>query len=203
MAVDLDQPIAWGTVEDAISDWVTAVTNLATHWSDQAAPQPARPFALLSIAGPIEIGTGDEVRIEETADSLPAPNDRWQQKIRGEREITITIQVEADKQSSQDPRRHARAQTTRLFSSLTVDSISKILEDAGLAYRSRNPIQNVSIVIANEFVNRSIFEFRAGLASCVVEDIDVIESVQGQGDVSGRADGIGTTTVVIDIDSTP
>ncbi len=195
--LDLDQPIAWGTVEDAISDWVTTVTALATHWSDQAAPQPARPFVLLSIAGPIEIGVGDERRTEETA----AGSDLWQQRTRGEREITITIQVEVDKESSQDPRRHARAQATRLFSSLTIDSITKILEDAGLAYRARNPIQDFSIPIADEFVNRSAFEFRAGLASCVVEDIDVIEEVTGTGTVT-REDG-STTTVPISVDSTP
>lgn len=201
MALDLDQPIAWGTVEDAISDWVTEVTSLATHWMDQAAPQPARPYVLLSIAGPVELGVGDEQRVEETAASQPEPNDLWQQKTRGEREITITIQVEADKESSQDPRRHARAQATRLFSSLTIDSITKILEDAGLAYRARNPIQNFSISIANEFVNRSAFEFVAGLASCVVEDIDVIEEVTGEGTVTG-VDG-SITTVPISVDSTP
>lgn len=199
--LDLDQPIAWGTVEDAISDWVTAVTGLATHWMDQAAPQPARPFALLSIAGPIEIGVGDEQRVEETDDSQPEPNDLWQQKTRGEREITITIQVEADAESSQDPRRHARAQATRLFSSLTIDSITAVLEAAGLAYRARNPIQNFSISIANEFVNRSAFEFVAGLASCVVEDIEVIEAFTGEGTVTG-IDG-STTTVPISVDSTP
>ncbi len=201
MALDLDQPIAWGTVEDAISDWVTSVTSLATHWMDQAAPQPARPFVLLSIAGPIELGVGDEQRVEETKDAQGAPNDLWQQKTRGEREITITIQVEADKESSQDPRRHARAQATRLFSSLTIDSITKVLEDAGLAYRARNPIVDFSISIANEFVNRSAFDFRAGLASCVVEDIDVIEEVTGEGTVTG-VDG-SITTVPISVDSTP
>ncbi len=195
--LDLDQPIAWGTVEDAISDWVTTVTALATHWSDQAAPQPARPFVLLSIAGPIEIGVGDEKRTEETA----AGSDLWQQRTRGEREITITIQVEVDKESSQDPRRHARAQATRLFSSLTIDSITQVLTDAGLAYRARNPIQDFSIPIANEFVNRSAFDFRAGLASCVVEDIDVIEEVTGTGTIT-REDG-STTTVPISVDSTP
>lgn len=201
MALDLDQPIAWGTVEDAISDWVTAVTGMATHWADQAAPQPARPFVLLSISGPVEIGIGDEKRVEETKDSQPEPNDLWQEKTRGEREITITIQVEVDAASSQDPRRHARAQATRLFSSLTIDSITAVLEAAGLAYRARLPIQNFSISIANEFVNRSAFEFVAGLASCVVEDIDVIEEVTGTGTVT-REDG-STTTVPISVDSTP
>lgn len=201
MALDLDQPIAWQTVEDAISDWVTQVTSLATHWADQAAPQPARPYVLLSIAGPVEIGIGDEQRVEETKASQPEPNDLWQQKTRGEREITITIQVEADKEFSQDPRRHARAQATRLFSSLTIDSITTILEAAGLAYRARNPIQNFSISIANEFVNRSAFEFVAGLASCVVEDIDVIEEVTGTGTVT-KVDG-STTTVPFSVDSTP
>jgi len=168
---------------------------------DQAAPPPARPYVLLSIAGPTELGVGDEQRVEETAASQPEPGDLWQQKIRGEREITVTVQVEVDAASSQDPRRHARAQATRLFSSLTIDSITKILEDAGLAYRARSPIQNFSISIANEFVNRSAFEFRAGLASCVVEDIDVIEEVTGTGTVTG-VDG-GTTTVPFSVDSTP
>jgi hypothetical protein len=202
MALDLDQPIAWGAIEDAISDWVTAVTALATHWSDQAAPQPARPFALLSIAGPVELGVGDEKRTAEKLDSAGDPTDTWEQQTRGEREITITVQIEADEASSQDPRRHARAQATRLFSSLTIDSITATLEAAGLAYRARNPIQDFSISIANEFVNRSAFELRVGLASCVVEDIDVIEQVTGEGTVSGRRDG-GTTTVPIDVDSTP
>ena len=201
MALDLDQPISWQTVEDAISDWVTSVTSLATHWDDQAAPQPARPYVQLSIAGPIELGVGDEKRVEETKDAQGVPEDLWVEKTRGEREITITVQVEADKQSSQNPRRHARAQATRLFSSLTIDSITAILETAGLAYRARNPIQNFSISIANEFVNRSAFEFVAGLASCVVEDIDVIEEVTGEGTVTG-VDG-SITTVPISVDSTP
>jgi hypothetical protein len=202
MALDLDAPISWQTVEDAISDWVTSAIGLATHWADQDAPQPARPFVLLSIAGPVELGIGDEKRTVEAPNSQPAPDDLWQEQTRGEREITITVQVEVDAQSSQDPRRHARAQATRLFSSLTIDSITNTLEAAGLAYRARNPIQNFSIPIADEFVNRSAFEFRAGLASCVVEDISVIERVTGTGTISGAQDG-GTISVPIDIDSTP
>lgn len=201
MAIDLDQPIPWGAVEDAISDWVTAVTGMATHWSDQAAPQPARPFVLMSIEGPIEIGVGDEKQTVEKLDALGAPTDNWTERTIGQREITITIQVEADKVSSQDPRRHARAQATRLFSSLTIDSLTLGIEAAGLAYRARNPIQDFSLPIANEFVNRSAFDFRAGLASSVVEDIDVVERVTGCGTVT-RPDG-STTTIPIDIDSTP
>lgn len=201
MAVDLDQPIPWGAVEDAISDWVTAVTSMATHWADQAAPQPARPFVLMSIEGPIEIGVGDEKQTVEKLDSGGAGTDDWTERTIGQREITITIQVEADKASSQDPRRHARAQANRLFSSLTIDSLTLGLEGAGLAYRARNPIQDFSISIADEFVNRSAFDFRAGLASSVVEDIDVIERVTGTG--TGNTAGGDTIVVPIDIDSTP
>ena len=201
MALDIQDPIQWNAIEDAISDWVTAVLGIETHWADQNAPQPKRPFALLSIAGPMEIGTGDEKRIEETADSAPEPNDLWQQKTVGQREITTTIQIEVDKVASQDPGRHARALANRLFASLTIDSLTAGLEAVGLAYRSRNPILDFSIRIGNEIVNRSVFEYRTGLASCVVEDIEVVEGITGEGTVT-KADG-STTTVPIAVDSTP
>ena len=201
MAIDIDEPIPWGTVEDAISDWVTAVVGLTTHWADQAAPQPARPFVLLSIEGPVEIGTGDEKRTVEILDGAGAGTDDWQEQTIGQREITITVQVEVDKASSQSPAVHARAQATRLFSSLTIDTLTAGLEAAGLAYRARNPILDLSISIADEFVGRAAFDYRAGLASCVVEDIDVIERVTGEGEAS-RPDGT-TRTVTIDIASTP
>ena len=86
MAVDIEQPILWEAVEDAISQWITDTLGIATQWADQDAPQPARPFVEMSIDGPIELGVDDEKRTIETAPG----SDDWQEQTRGEREITIS-----------------------------------------------------------------------------------------------------------------
>lgn len=199
MTLDIAQPILWEDVETAIVDWVNEITGLVVHWADQAEPQPDRPFALLSITGPIALGLSDEKRIEETSPG----SDEYQERSIGQKEITIEIQIEVDEESSQDPRAHARALATRLQSSLTINSVTDKLEDVGLAYREAGPITDVSIPIADKFVNRSVFEYRAGLASTIIETgdgITIIEKAQGTGTVSEKVAG-GDFTVPIDVDA--
>jgi len=196
MALKLAAPIAWDTIEDAIADWVTDVLSIAIQWADQSEPQPTRPFASLKIQGPTIIGTTDEKRTVEKSEP-----DTWEQQTIGQREITLTVIVEAAKEESQDPLRHARALATHLQTSLQIDSITEGLEKAGLAFREVGPVLDISLTIANEFVNRASLEFRAGLASCVAEDIDVIEEIEGEGTVT-KADGT-TKAVPIELDSPP
>lgn len=202
MTLDIEQPIPWETVEAAVADWVATVLDIEIQWADQADPQAQRPFAMISITGPVPIGLADTKTAQEKVNASGQPIDEWEQKSVGQREITISVQVEVDRESSQNPRAHARALATRLQASLTIDSITEPLELAGLAYREVSAVQDFSIVVGAEFVNRSLIEYRAGLASSVVEDISVIEEITGEGTVTGRVDG-GSFTVPIDVDSTP
>jgi hypothetical protein len=201
MAIEFENPIPWETIEAAITDWIARVLDLETVWANQAEPQAPRPFAMVSITGPVVIGLADEKRMQEKVNSSGDPINEWAQKTVGQREITIGIQIEVDRSASQDPRRHARALATRLQSSLMIDDITRDLELAGLAYREPMPVQDVSIVIGAEFVNRALFEFRAGLASTVTEDIYPIEKAELEGTIEGGADG-GSFTREIEVDST-
>jgi hypothetical protein len=199
MAFDVSQPIPWQTVEDAIIDWVTTVTKLETQWLNQAEPQPAYPFAAVNIIGPSEIGTGDEIRTQEKDPG----SDKWENESRGQREITVSVQIDVGPPDSKSGKAHARHFATRLLASLSLETIWRRLEAAGLSVVAPAPIQDLSLTIANLYTDRKVLEVRFYLASSVVEDIDVIERTTVSGEVERRVAG-GTFDVgPIDIDSTP
>ena len=199
MAFDVSQPIPWETVEDAIADWVVSVLGIEITWENQAEPQAAYPFATLNITGPGEIGTGDEQRTQETE----TDSDEWQNEVRGQREILISVQIDVGPPDNNSPRNHGRHMATQLLASLELATFAGPLDAAGVAPFGSNPIQDLSLPIANLYTDRKLLEVRAYLASSVVEDIDVIEATTVTGEVSGRVDG-GTFTVgPLDIDSTP
>ncbi len=202
MTFDLTDPIPWEAVEDALVAWVSAVLDINLQLLWENGPQESRPFATIGISGPFHLSIVDERRFEEKLDSGGNPTDTYQNKVVGQREIVVSVQIEVDKADGRNASRHARAMATRLQSSLELDVISEPLEAVGLAMREKMPVQDISLTIANVQVSRSLTEYRFGIASVVAEDKEIVERVTGTGTVAGGADG-SSKTVGIDIDSTP
>lgn len=204
MAVRIDNPIPWTTVEDALATWVASALGIETTWQNQAEPQPAYPFASLNVTGPAQIGTGDEAITNQKTDGFGTPIDDYEHEARGQREIIVAIQIDVGPPDSSEPRAHARHLATKLLSSLQLQAFHEPLGTAGLSEIGPvGPIQDTSLTVANLFTDRKLLEIRFGLASSVAEDIDVIERAEVTGTISGLVDG-GTFTVgPLDIDSTP
>lgn len=196
MAFDISQPIAWQTVEDALATWVITVLGIEVAWANQAEPQPPYPFAMLNIAGPGVIGVGDEMRTREKS----AP-DTWESEARGQREITVSVQIDVGPLEGNNPLAHARHLATQLVASLSLETFWRPLDAAGLSVIGPLPVTDLSLVVANRFTDRKLLEIRMGLASSVTEDIDVIEKTTIDGTVS-KVDGNTLTVGPLDIDST-
>jgi len=202
MAIDLDTPISWQTVEDALYDWVHNVLGINVQWANQAEPQSEYPFVLLSIEGPTEIGTGDEKRISEKLDDVGAGLDLFEYEHRGQREITFEAQINVGPPQNQDPRCHGKALASKLLASLNLQEYWIPLDTAGLSVIAPLPITDASLTVADMFIDRRVFEVRFGLASSVTEDIEIIQKAEVTGTVSGTFDGNPLTVGPIDIDST-
>lgn len=195
MSRELQDPIPWRAIEDAISDWVTRVLGIETQWTNQSEPQPARPFAWISIDGPTVLGLADEWRI------IDLGGGKCERRYIGQREITITVTVEVDDSSNNDPSQHARNLAGHLQASLHVDEITADLEAVGLGFREPGPVTDVSLVVADQYVGRASIDYRAGLASSVALPVEVIEGIEGVGQAT-KPDG-SVVPVPIEVDSTP
>jgi len=202
MAIDIQDPISWQTVEDAIYDWVTRVTEVNAQWADQADPQTDLPFCLLSIDGPTEIGSGDEKRVAEKLGSTGLPTGLYEMEHRGQREITVEVQINAGPPNNEDPSCYSRALGTRLQSSLNMEAFWRPLDNAGLAYIAYNPLLDASLNVADLYVDRKILEVRFTLASSVTEDIEIIERATINGELN-RPDGSVMDVGPIDVDANP
>jgi hypothetical protein len=201
MAIDIQTPINWQTVENAIYDWVTQVTGVNAQWADQADPQTDLPFCLLSISGPIELGTGDEKRVTEKRGSTGLPTDTYEIEHRGQREITVEVQVNTGPPDNENPLCYSRALVTRLQSSLNLEEFWRPLDAAGLGVIGYNPPINASLNVADMYIDRRVLEFRFTLASSVIGDIQIIEKATIDGELT-RADGSVMDVGPIDVDAT-
>lgn len=195
-------PIPWRTVENALSDWVHDVAGIEATWENQSAPQPAYPYAALNIlTGPTELGTGDEKRLSEKTKPDGSGLDLWELETRGQREITFTCQINVGPKGSNNPDCHARALATRLLASLDLEEFWRPLDTAGISVIQPLPITDLSLVVANDFIDRKVLEVRFGLASSVVEDIEIVEKAVVEGEVT-KPDNSTLTVGPITIDST-
>jgi len=199
MAVDISTPINWQTVENALYDWVSEVTGINVQWADQADPQASLPYALLSITGPTEIGTGDEKRVTELTDSAGQGLDRYTQEHRGQREILVEIQVNTGPPDNENPLCHSRHLAGRLQASLNIEAFWRPLDEAGLGVISYNPLTDASINVADFYLDRKVLEVRFTLASSVIEDIEIISKAEVTGTLEN---GFSRNVGPIDVDST-
>lgn len=155
-------PIDWRRIRDTLWQWFAEVSGCETIWADQAAPQPAYPYASLNILpGTTEDGALDEERIQDDGSLL----------ITGPRDFVLSCQIHVNEETAKNPNCGARARAEAVKASLGTPMFQADFQAANVGVRERGPIQMIDLVVGAEWVNRAQVDIRFGTTSNV--DISV------------------------------
>lgn len=151
--------LAWATLEDAIHAFFVAATGLAATsvvWSEQANPQPARPFATLKIlSGPVRLSPVDEVR--QSYNSGATLGQEITHTVVGQREITVSCQVFSDNVHGASS---ARAVLAKAQTGLFLPTIRYALNAVGLSVIASDAINDLTELVSNKFQSRANLDIR-------------------------------------------
>lgn len=155
-------PIDWTRIRHTLWQWFAEVSGCETIWADQAAPQPAYPYASLNILpGTLETGAFDEERIEADGSLL----------ITGPRDFVLSCQIHVGPDAANDPACDARIRADAIVASLGTPLFQNELVAANVGLRERGPVQMLDIEIGAEWIKRAQVDIRFGTTSNV--DISV------------------------------
>lgn len=178
----IENPIDWPEIESALHRWFAESTGVQIIWANQDATQPAYPYGTLNvISGPTKIGGVDENRcvIRDGQAIL---------QTLGQREITVSCQLNVGKPNTHNPEMHSRALMSRAQSALDMQSFRAELRAAGLSVIEEQAPANFDLQVADKWISRTQMDVRFHITICIEEDIDTIETVSYTGMVS-RAEG--------------
>jgi len=151
-------PIDWVLIRDTLRDWFDEVSGCETIWSDEGGPQPAYPYATLTIMpGQTDFGTMDEHRIK--ADGSIA--------VVGRRDFMLSCQIHIGGEAIADPAADARIRSDAVIASLDLPPFRDALQAANLGVWGRGQPQNADLVVGTEWIKRSQFDVRFATMSLV------------------------------------
>lgn len=165
----LIETMDWRRIRDTLWQWFRVVSGCETIWADQAAPQPAYPYASLNILpGILATGALDEERIQPDGSLL----------ITGPRDFILSCQIHVGPTASQDPYCDARMRADAVVSSLGLPQFREDLKRANIGLRERGDVQMLDLVVGTQWIKRSQVDIRFGTVSNVlVADIPSLEAL--------------------------
>ena len=173
--------IAWAAIEAALVAWVVAHTGRPAIWANQTGPQPEMPYSTLQVAGVPTIA--DELRFH------PAPEDAdprdVEMEARGEHQMTVAINVYSRQGETFDPTKTALHLAQKVRASLGLPSVLEDLRDVGLSFIDATPIQDLTFLQDEAFIERRQMDVRFALASSVSEVVEGIATVEVAMDEGG------------------
>ncbi len=177
--------INWGTVKNALADWVTAVLPTAgIHWAGQDAARPAYPYVLLDIVG-------GPVAVHHDSTHVLGDGNDIRRAIRGDREVTFSVEVIVSFEgAAYSHANDAFALAEELRSSLSRDEIHEALRAAGVAILDpRGAITNRRTALDGGFLSRAGFDVLTGLAASYVPATSetAIERVLAESTISNHS----------------
>lgn len=151
-------PIDWRRIRDTLWQWFSEISGCETIWANQAAPQPAYPYASLNILpGTIEAGALDEQRIQPDGSLL----------ITGPRDFVLSCQIHVGPTEADDPFCDARIRADAVLLSLGTPLFQREFVAANIALRERGPVQMIDLEIGAEWIKRAQVDIRFGTTSNV------------------------------------
>ena len=152
------QPMDWRLIRDTLWQWFSEIAGVETIWEDQAAPQPAYPYASLNILpGTFATGALDEERIQ-------ADGSLW---LVGPRDFVLSCQVHVGPTASDDPYCDARIRADAAVASLAIPEFRQALKRANLGVRDRGQVQMLDLEIGADWIKRSQVDIRLATMSVV------------------------------------
>lgn len=173
--------IAWAAIEAALVAWVGAQTGRPAIWANQTGPQPAMPYLTLQVVGVPTIT--DELRLHPAPDGAD-PRD-VEMEARGELQVTVAINVYSQQGETFDPEKTALHLAQKVRASLGLPSVLEALREVGLSFIDATPIQDLTFLQDEAFIERRQLDVRFALASSVSEVVEGIATVEVAMDEGG------------------
>ncbi len=179
-ADELLQPIDWVTTDGTLQNWIVDKLDFDVTrviWADQNLAQPPYPYISMR-RGPIVEGGGfDETRT--STDLTQSSGEEIEILTTSPREFTLNLQAHVDEANgANDANCNAVKFLTKLQSSLDQISVHSALEQAGLAVIERLGVNDISLVLNGQFINRASFDIRFRTTSVMTERTGFIEKVE-------------------------
>lgn len=180
----LASPIAWGTIKNALYDWLHDVLGIEVDWTNQDAEALDYPYATLGvIAGPKRIGGADR---RERVTQLDG---RIKDHVVGDRSITLSVEAHVSFEGrAHDHDTDAVALMTTAQASLALDSVLDTLQAAGIGVWTVGAVQDRSTALDAGWVSRAGFDVTLHLISMIIpESTEPIETAHMTGDLGSEA----------------
>lgn len=167
------QPIDWEVIDDGLYDWLFGLLGLPVIWENQNINQPDYPYLSLERGGSVRLGgvpekryttVGVDKEIEATALV----------------EFAVAIHAHVDfATGANDPMNNGPYLLEKVRASLGLVSVQRNFQDnLGLAIVEDMPVQDVSIVVNDEWISRAMFEMRLRTRSVTTETVEAFDKVQ-------------------------
>lgn len=172
------QPVDWKTIDEGLYDWIVDTLDVSVIWENQNVPQPDYPYVSLLRSAFVELGGVPEKR---TATDLAQPAG---QEIEIEAttmvEFTLSVQAHVDADAgANDPACNAVALLGKLRASMGLLSVQRNFQDnLGLAIVERIAVQDISVVVNDEWISRALYDVRLRTRSSITERTGYIDKVE-------------------------
>ncbi len=175
------QPIDWLSIECALHTWVTTTLGFDDErviWEEQNITQPLFPYISMKKSALIEGGGGmDELRT--STDLSRDLGEEIELLSTSPREFTLSLQAHVDEeQGANNPNSNSVKFLSKLQSSVDQVSVHSIFQEAGLAVIERLAVQDISIVLNGQYINRANFDMRLRTTSIMTEHTGFVDKVQ-------------------------
>lgn len=160
-------------IEAALVAWVAAQTGRPAIWANQTGPQPEMPYSTLQVVGVPTIT--DERRLHPAPEGAD-PRD-VEMEARGEHQVTVAINVYSRQGETFDREKTALHLAQKVRASLGLPSVLAELRDVGLSFIDATPIQDLTFLQDEAFIERRQMDVRFALASSVSEVVEGIATV--------------------------
>ena|GEM_PF-2213318 len=161
-------------IEAALVAWVATQTGRPAIWANQTGPQPKMPYSTLQIVGVPTIT--DERRFHHAPEGAD-PRD-VEIEARGEHQVTLSLNFFSRQGGTFDPEKTALHLAQKVRASLGLPSVLEELRNVGLSFIDATPIQDLTFLQDEAFIERRQMDVRFALASSVSEVVEGIATVE-------------------------
>jgi len=160
--VSRPRPVDWATIRNGLKAWFSDASGLDTIWGNQAAPQLPYPYASINIIGPGPTNFGVHAHEGWTEDG--------ELQIIRQGEFVLSCQIHVGPPDNVEFDCDGWAVGQGVVASLDLPDVVQQFREVGLALRSREDPQDITLVIGSEWISRTRFDLRFGYTSVMTTD---------------------------------
>jgi len=163
------QPFDWETIDNGLYDWLVDLLDVSVIWANQNVPQPDYPYLSLTRESVVILGGVPEKRY--TTDLSQPAGQEIEIESTSMTEFTLSIQAHVDAGAgANDPMCNAIALLNKVRASLGMLSHQRNFQDnLGLAIVQEMAVQDISVVVNDEWISRALFDVRLRTRSVMTE----------------------------------